>query len=272
MSMRESYHIPEEELIQYALGNLRETQLSTMTAHVSLCNICRDELGQIMVDLAAYASVQPMSEVPVGARERFMTRLSSDSARASRLVKMRDKSRVYLMGKAFKHWLETPMPLKILSGALAAALVFFAYDDLGHIHQIRQLLPEMKRFEAEVTNLRELRSFLQGTHTQQVTLHTKPALSKEPEGHAIYSASSGKLVFTVSNMPLPPQGKKYELWVLPVKGAPVPAGMFIPDLQGNAAVIFPEIPPNVQAGGFGVTVEDEAGASAPTSPIVLSGQ
>ena len=269
--MREAFHISEEELIQYALGNLKETQLSTMTAHISLCNTCRDQLGQIMLDLAAYASVQPMSEVPAGARERFMSRLSSDSAGTSKLVK-REKSRVYLMGKSFQHWLETPMPLRILSGALAAALLFFAYDDFGHIHQIRQLLPEMKRFEAEVTNLRELRSFLQGTHTQQVTLHAKPAISKEPEGHAIYSATSGKLVFTASNMPLPPQGKAYELWVLPVKGAPVPAGMFTPDLQGNAAVIFPEIPANVQAGGFGVTVEDEAGAPAPTSPIVLSGQ
>jgi hypothetical protein len=271
MSMRESYHIPEEDLIQYALGSLKETQLSTMTAHISLCNTCRDELARMVVGLAAYATVQPLSDVPAGARERFMTRLSSDSASASKLIK-RDKSRVYLMGKAFKHWLETPMPLKILSGALAAALVFFVYDDLGHIHQIRQLLPAMKRFEAETADLRELRSFLQGSHAQQVTLRDKPAINKTPEGHAIYSAASGKLIFTVSNLPLPPQGKAYELWVLPVKGAPIPAGVFTPDLQGNAAVIFPEIPANVQASGFGVTVEDAAGSPTPTSAIILSGQ
>jgi anti-sigma-K factor RskA len=272
MSMRDSLHIPEEDLIQYALGNLKETQLSTMTAHISLCNVCRDELARTLVDLAAYASVQPLSEVPAGARERFMTRLSNDTADTSKLVKMRNRSRVYIISKSFKNWLETPMPLKILSGALAAVAVFLAYDDLAHIHQIRQLLPEMKRFEAQNAEFEELRSFLQGTHVQQVSLHEKPSLTKSPEGHAIYSATGGKLVFTATNMAAPPPGKAYELWLLPVKGAPIPAGMFTPDLQGSAAVIFPPIPADVQAGGFGVTLEDAAGSPAPTSAILLSGQ
>ena len=272
MNMRESVHIPEEDLIQYALGTLKETQLSNLTAHISLCNTCRDELAKITVELAAYAAVQPLSELPAGARDRFVQRLADDLSGAAKFIQKRQKSRIYVIGKSFQHWMDTRMPLKILSGALAAALIFFVYDDVMHIHQIRQLLPEMKRFESDTAQLQELRSFLQGSHVQQVSLHEKPSLTKAPEGHAFYSATSGKLVFTASNMPAPPQGKAYELWVLPVKGAPVPAGMFTPDLQGNAAVIFPEIPSNVQAGGFGVTVEDAAGSPAPTSAIVLSGQ
>ena len=272
MSMRDSLHIPEEDLIQYALGNLKETQLSTMTAHISLCNVCRDELARTLADLAAYASVQPLSELPAGARERFMTRLSSDKADESKLVKMRNRSRVYIMSKSFKNWLETPMPLKILSGALAAVALFLAYDDAVHTHQTRQLLAQMKQFEARNVEFEELRSFLQGSHVQQISLHEKPSLIKSPEGHALYSATGGKLVFTATNMPAPPPGKRYELWLLPAKGAPIPAGMFAPDLQGSAAVIFPQIPENVQAGGFAVTVEDAAGSPAPTSAIILSGQ
>jgi anti-sigma-K factor RskA len=74
-------------------------------------------------------------------------------------------------------------------------------------------------------------------------------------------------------MPGPPPGKTYELWVLPATGgSPVPAGTFTPDLQGNAAVVFPEIPANVQASGFGVTVEEEGGSKTPTQPIFMSGQ
>ena len=270
--MRDSLHIPEEDLIQYALGTLKDTQLSTLTAHISLCNACRDELALIMVDLAAYATVQPQSEVPAGARDRLMSRLTSGSTATSKFVKMRNKSRIYIMSKSFQHWLDTPMPLRILSGALAAALVFMVYDDLAHIHQIRQLQPELNRIESETAQLQELRNFLQGNHAQQVSMHEKPSLIKAPEGHVLYSATSGKLVFTASNMPAPPQGKAYELWVLPVKGSPVPAGMFTPDLQGSAAVIFPQIPVNLEASGFGVTVEDAAGSPVPTSAIVLSGQ
>lgn len=271
--MPEAFHIDEDDLVQYALGTLKESQLGTLTAHVSMCNTCRNELGRVQVELAGFAAAMPETDVPAGARERFLAQLTTDPAAESKFVQARNKNRFYIMSKSFQHWLETPMPLKILSGVLAAAVVFLAYDDLSNIHAYRQLQPEMRRFEKENAELQELKEFLQGAHAQQVTMHEKPQAGKSPEGHTLYSASSGKLVFTASNMPAPPAGKAYELWLLPAGGsAPIPAGVFTPDLQGNAAVIFPDIPANVQASGFGVTVEDAKGATAPTPPIVLSGQ
>ena len=271
--MREAFHIDEDDLIQYALGSLKETQLGTMTAHISLCNACRDALAQVYVDLAAFGAVQPLSDVPSGARERFLSKLTSEAAGESKFVQMRNKSRLYVVSKSFKHWMETPVPMMILSGALAAALLFVAYDDVARIHQLRQMQPAMSRLEKEAAELAELKGFLRGSNVQQVSLHEKPAMTKDPEGHTLYSATSGRLVFTASNVPAPPAGKTYELWILPAgKGAPIPAGTFKPDLQGNAAIIFPDIPSNVQAGGFGVTIENEEGSLTPTMPIVLSGQ
>jgi anti-sigma-K factor RskA len=273
MSMPEAFHIPEEDLIQYALGTLKEGQLSQFTAHISLCNTCRAELARTQVELASFATVQPLSELPVGARERFLNRLISDAVPDSKFVQMRDKSRLYIVTKSFQQWLETPVPLKILSGLLAAALVFTIYDDFSHIHQIRQLQPERQRFERQATELSDLKDFLRGTNAQQVSLYEKPAFTKAQEGHVLYSATSGKLVFTASNMPAPPMGKAYELWILPAAGgAPIPAGVFTPDMRGSAAVVFPNIPADVQASGFGVTVENASGSDAPTSPIILSGQ
>jgi len=273
MSMPEAFHIAEDDLIQYAMGGLKESQLSNLTAHISLCNQCRAELAKTQVALASYATVLPQSELPAGARERFLSRLTSDTAPASKFVRMRNRSRLYIMSKSFQHWLDTPMPLRILSTALAAALVFVVYDDFDHIHDIRKMMPEMKRLEAETSELAELKDFLRGNDAQEVSLHEKPVITKSPEGHTLYSAASGKLVFTASNMPLPPQGKAYELWILPASGAPpIAAGTFKPDLQGNAAIIFPSLPSHVQAGGFGVTVENEGGSNVPTSPIILSGQ
>jgi anti-sigma-K factor RskA len=273
MSMREAFHIDEDDLIQYALGSLKETQLGTMTAHISLCNQCRDALAQIQVDLAAFGAAQPLSDVPAGAKDRFLAKLASEAAGESKLVQMRNKSRLYVVSKSFKHWMETPIPMMVLSGALAAALVFVAYDDLGHLHQLRQTGPAMARLEREAAELEELKGFLKGSNVQQVSLHEKPPLAKSPEGHTLYSAASAKLVFTASNIPVAPSGKAYELWILPAgKGAPIPAGVFKPDVQGNAAVIFPDIPSNVQASGFAVTIEREEGSPTPTMPIVLSGQ
>jgi anti-sigma-K factor RskA len=272
MSMRDSLHIPDDELIQYALGTLPVLQLGNLTAHISLCNQCRAEVGKIQADLASFAAVQPLEELPAGARARFLARLESP-ATVSKFAQARDQNKFYNLFKSFRDWLGTPMPLKILSGALAAAMLFLAYDDAQHIHEIRQLLPEMKRFEVATAELDELKDFLRANNTQQVTLREKPQVIKSPEGHTIYSAMTGKLIFTASNMPTPPPGKAYELWVLPVAGgAPIPAGTFTPDTQGNAAIIFPPLPTNVQASGFGVTVENAAGSPAPTSAIILSGQ
>jgi anti-sigma-K factor RskA len=273
MSMREAFHIAEEDLVQYALGTLKEGQLGQFTAHISSCNTCRAELARIQVELAAFAAVQPLTEVPAGAKDRFMHSLSHDKVQESKLLQKRNKSQLYYLTKSFQAWIESPVPMRVLSGALAAGLIFVAYDDLSHLHELRQLQPELKRFEKQSADFAELKEFLHGTNAEQVSLHEKPPLTKSPEGHALYSAASGKLVFTAANMPPPPPGKAYELWLLPAAGgAPIPAGVFTPDVQGSAAVVFPEIPANVQAAGFGVTVEDAAGSPAPTSAIILSGQ
>lgn len=269
----QAFHIEEDDLIQYALGTLKETQLTQFTAHISLCNECRTRLAQYQADLGAFAAVQPESSLPEGARERFLNRLASPSASESALKKIRNKSRAYIFSKAFRHWMDTPAPLLILSGTLAAALAFVGYDDLSHIHQIRQMLPELSRFESDSARFEELEGFLRGTNTQDATLHRNPNSAKDPEGHVLYSAASGRLVFTATNMPGPPAGKTYELWVIPASGgAAIPAGTFTPDLQGSAAIVFPEIPANVQASGFGVTVENEGGSKTPTLPIYMSGQ
>jgi anti-sigma-K factor RskA len=271
--MPQAFHIDEEDLIQYALGTLKDVQLSQFTAHVSLCNECRAALGKIQVELASFATVLPETDLPPGARERFLHRLASDTAPDSKLVQMRNKSRLYVWSKSIQQQLESPLLLRVLTGALAAAVIFLGYDDLSHIHQIRQMGPAISRYEKASAEFADLKNFLRGANTQQVTLHEKPGAAKSPEGHAIYSASSGRLVFTAANMPAPPPGKAYELWVLPAAGgAPIAAGVFTPDLQGSAAVVFPEIPVNVQAAGFGVTVEDAAGSKVPTSPIMISGQ
>jgi len=271
--MREAFHIPEEDLIQYVLGTLKDTQMSQFTAHISLCNACRGQLANFQVELASFAAVQPFTELPAGARDRFMTRLTSDQTSETGFAQMRDKSRASGGLRSIQQWVESPVLFRIVSGALAAALLYVGSDDLSHIHQLRQMQPELARFEGQAGELADLQDFLRGSNTQQVSLHDRPEINKTSEGHVIYSSSSGKLVFTASNLPSAPLGKAYELWILPASGAaPVPAGVFKPDLQGNAAVIFPQIPVNVNAGAFGVTVEDEAGATKPTLPIILSGQ
>ena len=80
------------------------------------------------------------------------------------------------------------------------------------------------------------------------------------------------MIFQADHLKPLPLGKTYELWVIPANGAaPVPAGLFQPDVAGNGSVVLPNIPQGVTAKAFGVTMEDAAGAATPTMPILISG-
>jgi anti-sigma-K factor RskA len=94
----------------------------------------------------------------------------------------------------------------------------------------------------------------------------------QPQGKAIYRPPTGSLVFLASNFaPLPPK-KAYELWLLPTSGAaPIPVGVFKPDVRGSASVLMPSLPKDLEAKGFAITIEPETGSSTPTMPIVLAG-
>jgi anti-sigma-K factor RskA len=94
----------------------------------------------------------------------------------------------------------------------------------------------------------------------------------QPQGKAIYVRSSGTLVFLASNLPVIPPQKIYELWLIPTSGAaPIPAGLFNPDAHGAAAVIRPPLPVGLEAKAFAITIEPEAGSSAPTSEPIMVG-
>ncbi len=270
MTTRNQVHIEEDDLVQYALGSMPDARLFQLTAHISMCAECRGEVDRLRGAMAAYGATTELAELPEGAKDRFMKRLHKESSRAKASSAEIPASS---SARRFFAWTNSPLPFQVISGALAAGMLFFAYDDAMHYHEMRQMIPEVARFEAQSARLSDLEQFLQGNNIQAVSLHPKPVDQTQPEGHALYSSRLGKLVFTASNLAPVPDGKAYELWILPRNGgAPIPAGIFTPGRDGNAAVIYPQIPVGVDAAGFGVTLEKASGSKTPTLPILLSGE
>jgi anti-sigma-K factor RskA len=68
-----------------------------------------------------------------------------------------------------------------------------------------------------------------------------------------------------------PEGKTYQLWLIPEKGAPMPAGTFNPDERGNASIIMPKWEKAPPAKMFAVTIEPDGGSQTPTMPIIMAG-
>ena len=59
---------------------------------------------------------------------------------------------------------------------------------------------------------------------------------KQGEGTLIYSKSQQKLVLIGHGMPALGPDKTYQLWMLPVSGAPISGGLFRTDPAGNVEV------------------------------------
>lgn len=130
---------------------------------------------------------------------------------------------------------------------------------------------EMAQLSSEAARARQVLDALRDPTALRVTL-TKPQTKPAPAGRVTYVASRGTLVFLGSNLaPLEPN-KVYQLWLMPADGsAPIPAGTFSPDAQGNASVVSEQFARAVAAKAFGVTIENQGGALTPTLPIILAG-
>jgi anti-sigma-K factor RskA len=124
--------------------------------------------------------------------------------------------------------------------------------------------------QQQLVQARELIATLTSADALHFTL-VAGKTAPQPQGKAIYVRSTGTLVFLASNMPALPPQKTYELWLIPTSGAPIPAGIFRPDIHGSAALIKPPLPAGVQPTTFAITVEPSAGSAAPTSTPIMVG-
>ena len=162
----------------------------------------------------------------------------------------------------------------VLGWAATAAVVIFALSLWRENLALRQSLAsessQAARSAREMEELRRIAAPIIAPEAQRVTLVSAKG-PPQPQGKAFYLRNRSSLVFLANNMPALPPQKAYELWLIPVSGAPIPAGVFKPDARGSASVVNPPLPAGAEAKAFAITVENEAGAATPTMPIVMMG-
>jgi hypothetical protein len=282
--MSSTQHPSTEDLTLCALGSLAPEEARLVRAHAAQCEECRGELSQLNLDLAYLALDVPAASPSEGARQRFMARVENEAsmpgfrqgaaAAGRKLVAMQaSKPRAaspetpVKAGQPRRGGWGMPWVVALVCGVLA---IYAGIDNFLLRDRLNYQARMSKRLEAEAHHATDVLTVLTTPSAQHVTL-TAGATAPQPTGRASYVRARGQLVFTANNLAALPPGKIYELWLIPVKGNPIPAGTFAPDVQGSAAVVFPEIPAGIEAKAFGVTVEPEGGSSAPTSAILLQG-
>ncbi|MFZ0808412.1 MAG: anti-sigma factor [Candidatus Sulfotelmatobacter sp.] len=256
-----------EDLALYALNALEGQERADLEKHLATCNACRAELEQLRGDGALLAVSTLGPKPPARARQRLLD--AAVKVPTSRTHDAREmghpESTAASARRSWWGWLGW--------AATVAVIVFAASlwkENLGLKQSLASASSQMAENVRELEEIRKVAAPIIEPSAQRVTLvslKTPP----QPQGKAFYLKNRSSLVFVANNMPALPPQKAYELWLIPVEGAPIPAGVFKPDAHGSATVVNPPLPAGAEAKAFAITVEKEAGASSPTMPIVMMG-
>ena len=256
-------HNTQEELASYAMQNLPVEESASIRAHLQTCAECRTELAQVSGDLALLGLAVEQQPLPDGARDRFLQRIASSPVGKPAEVTPID-------GKAKRRGAGFWVPW-MTAAAMAIAAVSLGVQNKALNDELNDESNLVKNLAAQASKAQQVLEVLTAPSAQRVTL-TEGKAPAQPSARATYLPDRGALILLATNLKPLPEGKAYELWVIPADGkAPVPAGVFHPDSLGTATLVLPPLPAGIAAKAFGVTIEKAGGANSPTMPIILSG-
>jgi anti-sigma-K factor RskA len=267
MSEHERY---AEDLALYALDALRGEDRARVDEHLAACAACRRELEQLRGDTALLALSTAGPRPPQRARQRLLDAVAREAAASptpSTSVR-RDGAPSFVETPARRSW------WGVLGWAAAAAVVVFAMSLWRENSVLKETLASAGSLAAknarEMEELRRIAAPILAPEAMHVTLVAAKA-PPQPQGKVFYLRNRSSLVLLANNLPALAPQKAYELWLIPTSGAPIAAGVFKPDAHGSASVVNPPLPTGTEAKAFAITVENEAGATTPTMPIVMMG-
>jgi hypothetical protein len=259
MSEHEQY---ADDLALYALDALTGADRAGLQQHLAGCASCRLELEQLRGDTALLALSAAGPRPPQRARQRLLDAVAKES-----------KPQVVRTGATTSNHARSSW-WGWLGWAATAAVILFAAslwkENAGLKSTLASAGSQAAESARQLDELRRIAAPILEPEAQRVTLVAEKT-PPQPQGKAFYLKNRSSLVFLANNMPALPPQKAYELWLIPVNGAPIPAGVFKPDAHGSASVVNPPLPAGAEAKAFAITVENEAGSPAPTSPVLMVG-
>ena len=246
-----------DQVASYALDALTPAEKQAFEAHLTTCATCAAEVRSLTPVAGALAHLAPLADPGASVRAGLLAALRTGRSRS-------DTS-----------WLAAAA-----SVALAVALGSYAAQLRGRVTtlegRLRDTTLRAAASERQVADVRRTAfeaqsavAVLAAPDLARIDLAGQPA-APSASARAFWSRSRG-LVFTASNLPAPPPGRAYQLWVLTKQPAPISAGMMKPDASGRVNVRF-DMPADLpRPVALAVTLEPEGGVAAPTGDKYLVG-
>jgi len=255
-----------EDLALYALNALEGDERATLEKHLTTCSACRLELEQLRSDGALLALSTMGPKPPARARQRLLDAVAKEAGPTSRAQSAREMGHPSVAPR--RSWWGA------LGWAATAAVILFAAslwkENSALTRDLATWRSVASQEQLELENVQKVARAITDPEVERFTvvaMKTPP----QPQGKAFYLRNRSSLVFVANNMPSLPPHKAYELWLVPAQGVPVAAGVFKPDAHGSATVVNPPLPAGIEAKGFAITVENEAGVEHSTQPVMMIG-
>jgi anti-sigma-K factor RskA len=238
--LREHYEL-------YAIGLAEEPERSEIREHLERgCEVCMAELNRARELAALVGGTAPLAEPSPKLRQRILASAGVETRR---------------MGWWAPFW-----AVAAICAMFAAA--FFNSREKDFRNQLAQALDRQREQTIELTRLNEAFAILNGPDTTEASFGGSQP--QPPKGKVFVNPNQGVLLIA-SNLPPARSGKIYELWIIPKKGMPAPAGLFQSAAEGTAFYVRRGAVDLNATGAVAVTLENEGGAPQPTStPIIVA--
>jgi len=264
-----------EDIDLLALELLGDEDCAALRAHLEECGHCRARYQEARSFAALLAFSAPAAEPPERVRRQLLAELRAKSV-APREATVAAAPRVAPIGasgtgRRAGFWNPANLGWAMAALVLVAGTVLLVEQHRRSALEVNALVAQLSDKQHELDRTKGVLDLLHSSETVRVKLMSGTAPWPWPEGKVYYHPKKG-LLFVASNLPPLSAGMSYQLWCMPEKGAPMSAGVFVPDVHGNATLMKPMYTAPKAPKAFAVTVEPDGGVPSPTGPEVLSGE
>ena len=231
----------------YVIGLADEPERSEIREHLDRgCEVCMAELKRARELAAVIDGSAPLAEPSPQLRRRI---LASAGVEPRRL-----------------NWWAPFWAVAAICAIFAAAFFSSREKDFGN--QLVEARAQVREQTIELTRLNEAFAILSGPDTTEASFGGSQP--QPPKGKVYVNPTQGVLLMA-ANLPPANTGKIYEMWIIPKKGMPAPAGLFQSTMDGTALYVRRGAVDLNATGAVAVTLENAGGAPQPTStPIIVA--
>jgi anti-sigma-K factor RskA len=264
MSGMNGHPTREEDFDLYALGALEGEEKRAIESHLAGCVSCAQKLAEAQGRIALLAFASPPAAPSAAVKQRLLSQVHADARRSTAPARSAERSTPSGTLGNWRNWWN--IVLIPAAAALAVATIFLWNENRQLGRDLNALHAIVNQEQQQLGEARKIADLLSSRDTITIPLAQQPGM---PVGsaHVSYNPKTGMLMYYGALAPAP-ANKSYQLWLVPLNGKPISAGVFNPAV-GLADHWIVAMPAGTMPKAFAVSLEPNGGMPQPTGPMVL---